>query len=517
MDGIPEVTLDTTLAELYKIGQNGERLPKIALIPCGWSAGMSMGHGMPRNKRYMVHEPFTTGKRDTECTNLPPAQLLDIQAKLLAMISQRDTFAAGNMLSIQFTFDRADRDPPYTQTEGLETMKILPEHQRPQYIYCDEWKDVPPAIKKHQIDALSLKIPIDRAEPYPQIMDMPTWAYLNSKTAIYESGLPTPKTITIEPDFCEIEPEKCCSSCASNHSAVEIPDTCTGKRLPWLREQISHISSALKSRELPYVVKLAYSAGGGGAWILTSESERQDFLHQAQTVIFPKVLSTWTALNKELKPATVLVMDYAEDILHSWGLTFFVTRTGQPIFLSATDQKLLEGKLWTGSWIDYSQQGALEKKFNSIMHKITEFVYQRQKQGHRYYGPMGADILEVSPPNGKHEPSDDEYLIVDLNVRIPGSLTLSFLRSHFTSSASRPDGPLDYATNFLVAISMDREAFITQFKHEFSVTKAIVITAWYYEQHSKQSHAALIVAGRTAEEMDALTARINEFAQVFRL
>lgn len=516
MDSISPVTLDTTLAELYKIGQNGERLPKIALIPCGWTAGMSMGRGLPRNKRYTVHEPFTTGIRDAECTNLSPAKLRDIQSKILAMISQRDSFAAGDMPSIHFTFDSSDRDPPYTQTEALETLKILPEHQRAQYIFCSEWKDVPPAIKKHNIDALSLKIPIDWAEPYPQIMDMPTWAYLNSKTAIYESGLPTPKTIAIEPDFCEVEPEDCCSACASNRSVVEIPDTCTGKRLPWLREQIALISSALKSRELPYVVKLHSSIGGGGAWILTSESERQDFLRQAETVIFPKVLSTWTALNKDLKPATVLLMDYVENILHSWGLTFFITRTGQPIFLSASDQKLLEGKLWTGSWIDYSQQDGLKKKFNSIMHKITEFVYQRQKEGHRYYGPMGADILEVPPPNGKREPSDDEYLIVDLNVRIPGSLTLSFLRSHFTSIVSRPDGALNFATNLTVQISMDRESFISQFKHEFSETKEIVITAWYYEQHSKQSHAALIVAGRTAEEMDALTARINEFAQVFR-
>ena len=516
MEELPTVTLDTTLADLYAISRNGERTPRIGLVPCGWSSGMDIWPGMPRNRRYTYQEPITTARSEAECNAFSPDKIRDIQCKILSLVSQRDCFAAGNMTAILFTFDKLESDPPYTQTEALETIRCLAQHQRPQYLFCPSPQDMPLLVKDNRLDAIALKVPWDSAESLDHVMHMHTWYYLNSKAAICDSGLPTPPTAIINPDFYEDEPRDCCSACASNESTREIPSSCSGSRLPWLQRQVSKIVGSIQSRALPFVVKFQQSVGGGGTWILLSELDRRNFIDLAKAVLLPKLLTSWTSLNRDLGTTAVVLMDYVPNVLRNWGLTFFVTRSGSAVFLAASEQRLIDGRLWHGSAIKYSEQDALKKKFDSIMQKITDFVHHRQIEGRRYYGPMGADVLEIPPPDGESEPSDEEYLVVDLNVRIPGSLTLAVLKSYFTSSESHPNGPLDWATNHTLQMSIGREAFISKFRYEIYELKAIVITAWYHDIKSGLSHTTLVVGGRTEAEMDALTARINEVAQVLR-
>ena len=507
---LPTITLDTTLADLYKIDENGDSSQNIAFVSCGWLSGSDLGPGMPRNRRFQFHEPATIATSEEECNNFPFEKLRDLQSKFLNLVPQRDSFGIGNFSTIIFTFDAAEgeRDSP-TVTETLETFRCLVPNQRPRPIFCSGPSELPKVMKDHQIDALVFKIPIDSAEHLPGLIKDATWNYLNSKEAIYDSGLPTAQTVLIEPDFCDTQPQDCCTQCVAQTGSM-IPDYCTGPRLPWLKSQVEKVVSQLSAHPLPFVLKTQQSGGGGGTWIIKNQKELSEELAVLSSVVLPKIFSSWTSLNRDLKPANLIIMDYIESPIGNWGITFFITRSGKSIFLSASEQKLNDGKLWYGSAVHYPSQEALERKFTSLMHKITDFVYH--KNNHGYYGPIGADVLEVEPDkNTNSTDPDSNYLIVDLNVRVPGSLPLGLLKTHFSTRN------LSFATNLFIQFSMDRKEFMEKFHVEYYVKNQIVITAWFHDVTQGQSHVALVVGGETQEALDELIARINELSEDFRL
>ena len=50
------------------------------------------------------------------------------------------------------------------------------------------------------------------------------------------------------------------------------------------------------------------------------------------------------------------------DPVGDWGLTFFVTTTGECIFLAVTQQVVDSTKAWIGSTVSYTAQDSLKQK-----------------------------------------------------------------------------------------------------------------------------------------------------------
>lgn len=66
--------------------------------------------------------------------------------------------------------------------------------------------------------------------------------------------------------------------------------------------------------------------------------------------------------NNNLQPGFMVLSVCVEDILGKFGVTFFATDTGNVIFLDVSEQLLAsDGKAWTGSIINYENQGMLQE------------------------------------------------------------------------------------------------------------------------------------------------------------
>ena len=154
-------------------------------------------------------------------------------------------------------------------------------------------------------------------------------------------------------------------------------------------------------------------------------------------------------------------------------------------------------KNWIGSTISYDAQDKLKQKLTPIMQDIGNWLYR-----HGYYGPCGADILEVNPKDRSCDGAST-LKIVDLNVRTSGSLALGLMRGHFFDRRGLGEAGL-----LTVRIKLTRESFITRFEKQFS-DGTMVILAWYEEVDSGVSSGYVVVGAQNKQTLEATTAEIK--------
>lgn len=314
------------------------------------------------------------------------------------------------------------------------------------------------------------------------------------------SCLHSPRSELLELEDFSIEPKLCCDVCQSSNSALFISSNCLGVRGQWLKHQIALILFKLSARSLPFVLKNQQTFGGGGTWVISSPKELTELKASLSTRILPKLLSQVNASNAHLKPATLIVSEMITDPIGDWGLTFFVTRAGECVFLAVTQQVVDSTKAWIGSKISYNDQESLEKKFTPIMREIGIWLCR-----YGYYGPCGADILEFCPKNDND--SETETLnIVDLNVRTSGSLVLGLMKGHFSKQRR-----LHEASSFSITVNMSRESFIKGFEREFQEGK-MVIVSWYGDVDSGVSYGNVVIGAEDKERLERDVTRVKELA-----
>ncbi|KAL8778181.1 MAG: hypothetical protein Q9194_002144 [Teloschistes cf. exilis] len=186
-------------------------------------------------------------------------------------------------------------------------------------------------------------------------------------------------------------------------------------------------------------------------------------------------------------PSTLIISDLVPDSVGDWGLTFFVTESGDCVFLAADRQVIgTDSRAWIGS-------DSLKDKFTSIMRQIGAWL-----SSHGYYGPYGADIRETAAAAAapEHSATDEQpvYHIVDLNVRSTSSLVLGLMRGHF----SRRRG-LHYASAFTISVEdMTRDVFIRRFERPMREGRVVVVS-WYEDRESGSSCGRVVVGAETEE------------------
>lgn len=238
--------------------------------------------------------------------------------------------------------------------------------------------------------------------------------------------------------------------------------------------------------------------------MVTSQKDLQELQDALSSRILPKLLSQVNSSNAHLKPATLILSDMITNPVGDYGLTFFVTKPGECVFLALTQQVVESTMAWIGSTISYTEQENFRKRFTPIMKKIGTWL-----SGYGYYGPCGADILESAP--GEEDSGGLTKLdIVDLNVRTSGSLVLGLLSKHFSEQRG-----LHKASSFSVNAEMSRDAFISKFERQFRQGH-IVIVSWYEDPTSGVSYGNIVIGAPDGKTLEDEVARVKEVASEVR-
>jgi hypothetical protein len=482
---LPTIVLDTTIADLYREAGAEYKNKRIGQVLSGFSALVPLSDKIPRNSKYIYQDgPFTSnnGAPRTESEDTTTA------IKYLSLVSQRDAFICGATPVVFFHMDAYPQKRDHDRKQVIKTLATLPDHQRPQPIFCDGPNSIP--IEEIGVDAIAVKVISDDLEKYNNVVPLETHWLLNSKRALADSGLPTPKCVAVTVDNFPTDAQSCCAICiGSGLDDFVIPDECEGARGMWLKEQSLRLYEAFKSHPLPFVLKNQATFGGAGTFIVKTEEERQNVIDDLGKGFLSRLLSAVNANNSHLEPATVLLSELIQDPVGDYGVTFFVNEKGRsPTFLGVSRQMIEDGTAWVGSIIDYSQQDDLQLKFYKLMNQISGWL-----QSYGYVGPAGADVLEDA----------EGFHVVDLNVRTTGSCCLPLMRTHFTSKG------LHLASSFSIDVEQRRNEFLEMFRNELREGRMCVVS-WYEDPETGTSLADLVIGGQNDQDLKKLMDRVNE-------
>ena len=493
------VNLDVSLAELYHLDDheiNPSHVP--VLVNAFPSSDLAMTSKYPRNTKYIY--------QDSE--NVKPWSIKDrirlrriMAIKLLSLLGQRYSFAAGNMPVVLFDPD-ADVDAYALQStsgnhasaETLRTSSVLPAHQRPQFRFIAGPEDLK---LDHPGEVLAVAMPLDALDRLPHVVYPDQHYDLLSKACLATSGLPTPSSQVIH--------------LVSSNTVQPMATACPGffpdaltaftqDEINIFQNQVNIASEiALKpilAYVLPFVLKQTLTVSGGGTYIVHTEVQRQALISKLRSSVIPMLLSSSTDGNAHLHPATLILSTYIHAV-NSYGLTFFVGRAnGACRFISCSHQDFDKAGFWTGGFIEYLQQRDLEIRFNGTMRLVGAFLSSKA-----YYGPVGIDVLEDAHGG---------QWVVDMNVRTPGSLPVGVLKGHFSKERGL------HVAYMLSGIRLpySRETFREVFSVQLQEGR-IVIVAWYEEVpdgNDGVSWANLAMGGETKKELYELLAKIEEAA-----
>lgn len=491
------VKLDVTLAELYHIDDDEIDSPHAPVLVNAFpSSDLAMTSRYPRNTKYLYQDsenskPWSSSDR----TRLPRIMAI----KLLSLLGQRYTFAAGDMPVILFDPD-VDVDPHglrspsgnHAKAEALRTSSILHLHQRPQLRFIAGPEDLE---LDHSGERLAVAMPLDALGRLPHVVRPDIHYDILSKACLAISGLPTPQSQVIH-----LMSNKAVQSMATRCPGFFLDSLTafTQSEIDIFRTQVNVASeNALKhvlAHVLPFVLKQTLTVSGGGTYIVHTEAQRQALTRKLRSTIIPMLLSSSTNVNAHLHPATLILSTYIRAV-HSYGITFFVSRVnGACHFISCSNQDFDDAGFWTGGFIEYLEQPYLAMRFSATLRMVGAFLFSRG-----YYGPVGIDVLEDAHGG---------QWVVDMNVRTPGSLPVGVLKGHFSTERGL------HVAYMLSGIRLpySRDSFFEIFRVQFEEGR-IVIVAWYEEipdGNDGVSWANLAMGGETRKELYELLAKIRD-------
>jgi hypothetical protein len=483
----PQITLDTTLAELYALCNDGEPAPAhLNAFPC---SDCAMTTKISQNRKYLYQDselskPWTAEERQG---------LKHILAiKLLNVLAQRYSFVCGGLNVMMFDPENHAHDvssSEYAKAEAEKTLSALVNHQRPR-IHMNAGSataTLPPNVTR-----MAVAMPFDGLDHIPHLLHPDRHYELLSKGCLATSGLPTPRpeVVSVEAseellaitdrypgffpndlDLLNSTEQRAFQSCVT-----EVADRLTNRILAW---------------EIPFVVKSQQSSSGGGTYLIRSEGQRASCINKMRSTALPVLVSSINSSNKHLLPAYIIITDYIHAVRSS-GVSFFVTQSGQHHFLGATRQDFDEGGFWTGGSIDYEIQPQERERFDETVSQVARFLHTRG-----YYGPVGIDVLEDT---------NEQQFVVDMNVRVPGSLPLGLLGRFFYRERGLQHGYIVLGVRF----AMSREEFLRAFRPQVEAGQ-IVIVAWYQDRSSfggGVSWTNLAMAEKTVDGLAQLRQRI---------
>ncbi|KAL8856662.1 MAG: hypothetical protein Q9178_006729 [Gyalolechia marmorata] len=451
---VPEIVLDTTLADLY----GGIGLPQgqnPTLLPCYWCSDIDYRRDIPSTSRYLYQGiPIPHGRDETK----------DLVVQCLSLECQRFLFAAGTMEAVLFDLNE-DGD---CRGEAAETLSVLSKEQQPNICFSSGLWDLKRRIPQSQ---LAVVIPHERLSTHRQVIDPDILYTLLSKRFLATSGLPTPPSVLLDLDELDGSAE----------------------------QKLALASLWISCFKLPRVFKTQQGMSSVGTFVIRTEQERRELIDTLSTSILRRTLAGVTSKNKHLYPSTLISQEIIKHAGECFATSFFVKRGGECIFLGACQQEMSDSNAWLGASIRYLEQDRLRQRLWETISRISNLL---AKKG--YYGPAGADIILEYKSNGRQTL---QPLIIDLNVRMTGSLSLCFLHGHFSERRGMHDACITQRLRF----SLQRDQFQDILAREVA-SGQIIIVAWFYDGKKKFSWGTMILGGENAESLEILYRRVKALA-----
>ncbi|KAJ9136950.1 Solid-state culture specific [Coniochaeta hoffmannii] len=504
---LPTITLDTTLADLYARATPKAASSRIGFVFTGVNSALDLTDSFPRNDKFLYQDsPFNTLPTKKLVRTTSASLQHSLATKYLSLIAQRDAFIAGPASSaavICFPVDAAD--PEHSRREAEATISVLDPSQRPELVFCPGPAYIPP-LSELNVDRIACKVVLDGLEGLPLTVPLETTWYLNSKAALADSKLPTPRMDVVEVSgFCA-EASECCEVCVKDGAGEHfVPVGCSGARGKWIKAEEKRILDAVRRKPVPFVLKNQQTFGGAGTWVVNSEEDKTDLLETLSGAdgVLRKMLARVTQPNHHLKPATIIISDMVKDPIGDYGITFFVTDKGDAIFLGASEQMTDSNNSWIGSTIKYTHQDALREQFDPLVRRTAAWLAEKG-----YYGPAGMDVLESGTPGqtDSHTGEETAYHIVDLNVRTSGSMCLPVMRGHFTKLG------LNCASSFSLTVKGSREEFIEISREDFESGRMCILS-WYHDLRTNKSIGDVVIGGSDEADLQKRMKRVRDLTE----
>lgn len=377
------------------------------------------------------------------------------------VVAQYFAFVAGPMDLHLFDIDNAPRN----REDAQRVYESIEESQRPRLHFVEDAEQFAALPKKK-----ACVTPMDFLQGHDPLVDLDVHWDLLSKRSLALSNLPSPPTHVVD--------------------STLVPGEVVSEES--LREEVACMLSPIEARALPFVVKMPHGLGSYAVFMVRNE-ERRAMCLQVLGDELPSMLQAWTLTGDSKTPPSLLLQDLISG--PSLGVSIFVTQKGRPVFISCVDQLLGDDDCWAGGLVDYTQQEALGERYRNIIDQVAAYVYERG-----YWGPMGVDVM--TDETGRQ-------LIIDMNIRHTGDLTLGLMKIHFWEKNGLPLAWLDPC----VFVRGDRNQFEEAFRDDLE-SGALVITGWSHvpnagsEGEGTFSFCALLAGAKDKESLQQIIDRV---------
>ncbi|KAF2724386.1 hypothetical protein K431DRAFT_310322 [Polychaeton citri CBS 116435] len=447
--------LEKSFETLYSEG-NEEDGPKTAQVVIMPTSTIQLTSKLPLPIRY----PYQHLASDMDSETLA--------RMFLQLVGQMTGMIAGNLPLVLFDLDEtsASTRKHAHRDDAIQTFEQIAPETRPRLHFVASPEEVAAHIPSG--GTIFMPNPMDFLAHLPHTIEPDVHYDLLSKRTLAISALPTPPSLVS----------------GTNLSSSDLQDSSI------LAAEALRILQPLHERAIPFVVKLPQALAGTGTFLVRNETERQNAL----AVLVPEVkrmLAVVTPENAHLEPASVIYQELIPG--PAVGFSLFVTKSGRWDFISCTRQIYDDsdgGEGWSGGYISYPEQEALRLQYADTADKLAAYIHSRN-----YHGPIGVDIM--TGPDGS------QY-IIDMNVRITGTMPLGFWKSYFISR-----GLQEAVIFFPLILSVSRTQFQENFEGELQDGR-IVVVGWSHDGEGKNSATIIMVAGSTPEDLKALLERLNK-------
>lgn len=449
MSSLAPICLDYTLHDLYATDNEGEPHPTLIY-------DIQPMTRLPSAK-FAYHNKLQAGKTSTDASI----------ALLGSSLMQRRCFLAGNQLviileSASSQLKRGLESVPEHHTDIYRNFAQLRHDQQPILSFVTN----PDVIALELRTPIAVVTPIDPILHLPHLVEPEMHYEILSKRGLARSGLPTPQSTVID-------------------MLLPLDQLNDPVRL---QREIVRMTEPIDTRRLPFVVKLPQSVAALGTFTVSSEADRAR-VKAILDLQMRSMLKQINAANYHLHPCSLVLQDFIQGTEEA--LSFFMTRKGNSIFVCCSVPRFDDRGHWSGGYISYADQPALEQMYAKITEKVARFLHQKG-----YCGPVGMDVITDNL---------GEQYILDLNPRLTGSYHLGFLKGHFVQRG------LEHAVVMNGSFPGCRTAFEDAFAREVQ-NGSLIITGWAQDDLMQRSCVAIIAGGRESSGVERLHAKVRAYA-----
>ena len=135
MQRLPQVTLDTTLKELYTRDSGKANESRIAMVLCSANSEIAPTSGLVRNIKYLYQDStFSTKPKVTSLEQDKDIQR-SVAVKYLSLLPQYDAFITGRMPVVLFNVDDSEGNTVRSKQEAERIVLSLTTIQRPTLVF----------------------------------------------------------------------------------------------------------------------------------------------------------------------------------------------------------------------------------------------------------------------------------------------------------------------------------------------------------------------------------------------